>query len=57
MKCSYYTTLAEETDALRTKYSCRLAPVLSLTQTGIQITRDRRRNSCILHFISGEAKT
>jgi len=49
--------IAEETDVLRTKHSCRLAPVMSLSQTRIQITRDRRRNSCILHFISGEAKT
>jgi len=57
MKCSYYTTLTEETDALRAKHSCRLAPVLSLTQTRIQITRDTRRNTCILHFIYGEVKT
>jgi hypothetical protein len=56
-KCSYYTTLAEEADALRTKHSCRIAPVMSVTQTRIQITRDKRRNSYILHFISGETKT
>ena len=41
MKCSYYTILAEETDALRVKHSCRIAPVVSLTQTRIQITKYR----------------
>jgi len=57
MKCSYYTTLAEETDALRAKHSCRIAPIVSVTQIRFQITRERRRKTCILHFISGEVKT
>jgi secreted protein with Ig-like and vWFA domain len=54
MKSSYYTTLAEKTDAVRTKYSYRISPAFSLTQTHIQIATDMRRNIRILRFISGE---